>query len=370
MRETFDTVVKRTASRKPILALLLSRLLDEFQGLSIQDILSKHYIEPPRLGEPADPADDAEYDTRIVGACSETNEDGTVAIYDILFDARTPQGDWLRINIEIQNKMESYDLVKRIIYYLSREVSSQKGRNDFVKSNYDALRGACSVWICIHPYSEERDSIAKIGLDLSWIRPEGKVTDPADKQKINRLLRAYIVNLPKPDAKSDPKDWLNTLSILFGHEIPIETKEKFLKTQGIVKDSELTEDMHKMTTLDELYREELAQRLTQRLTQQLTQQLTQRITQQVTEKVTQQVTEKVTQQVTERERAKAAAEAQSQVEETRKECFAETVRHLAQRGYDSDWIVKNLGGNTEDIRKILAAQPMPPPVSVSASAPV
>ncbi len=183
IKENFDTVVKRTASRKPVLALLLSRLLEEFQGLSIQDILSKHYIEPPRLGEPADPADDVEYETRIVGACSETNEDGTVAVYDILFDARTPQGDWLRINVEIQNKMESYDLAKRIVYYLSREVSSQKGRGDFVKSNYDALRGACSVWICIHPYAKDRGSVAKIGLDLSWLRPEGKTTDPVDAQK-------------------------------------------------------------------------------------------------------------------------------------------------------------------------------------------
>ncbi len=349
IKETFDTTVKRAASRKPIIALILRNLLEEFNGMSIQDILSHNYIEPPRLGEPADPDDDAQYQTRIVGACGETNEDGTVAIYDILLDVKTPQNTWLRVNIEIQNQNERYNLVKRIVYYLSREVSAQKGRGDFVKSNYDALRGACSVWICIHPYAKDRGSVAKISLDLSWLRPEGKTTDPEDAQKIKRLMRGYIVNLPRPDVASDPDDWLNTLSVLFGHEISLETKGSFLKAQGIVKDPELTEDMNKMTTLDEIYRKEIREEERAKAIAEARAEVEAKIRAEAKAEARAEVSAEV--------RAETMNEARAESEADRKALLTNQVRNLTQKGFDAHWIANTLCASLTEVREILAANP-------------
>ena len=70
------------------------------------------------------------------------------------------------INIEAQKSTNSsklgYHLENRIIYYLSRLISSQKEK-EFFNSEYDNIKKVYSIWICMDT-EEGRDSISKISL--------------------------------------------------------------------------------------------------------------------------------------------------------------------------------------------------------------
>ena len=70
------------------------------------------------------------------------------------------------INIEAQRtsdfKKLGYHLENRIVFYLARLISSQKGIN-FVKSEYDNIKKVYSIWICMDAADDE-DSISSISL--------------------------------------------------------------------------------------------------------------------------------------------------------------------------------------------------------------
>ena len=54
------------------------------------------------------------------------------------------------INIEIQkDEPTQYFLLNRAIFYVSRMVSSQKGR-DFVHQNYNDMKRVFSIWLCMN----------------------------------------------------------------------------------------------------------------------------------------------------------------------------------------------------------------------------
>ena len=62
------------------------------------------------------------------------------------------------INIEAQRtsdfKKLGYHLENRIVFYLARLISSQKGIN-FVKSEYDNIKKVYSIWICMDAADDE-----------------------------------------------------------------------------------------------------------------------------------------------------------------------------------------------------------------------
>lgn len=70
------------------------------------------------------------------------------------------------INIEVQRtsdfKKLGYHLENRIVFYLARLISSQKGIN-FTKSEYDNIKKVYSIWICMDAADDE-DSVNSISL--------------------------------------------------------------------------------------------------------------------------------------------------------------------------------------------------------------
>ena len=68
------------------------------------------------------------------------------------------------INIEAQRSMShsrlGYHLENRIVFYLARLISSQKGIN-FAKSEYDNIKKVYSIWICMDA-DRTSDSISRI----------------------------------------------------------------------------------------------------------------------------------------------------------------------------------------------------------------
>ena len=70
------------------------------------------------------------------------------------------------INVEAQRSMAystlGYHLENRMVFYLSRLISSQKGIN-FVNSEYDKIKKVYSIWICMDA-DDAADSISRISL--------------------------------------------------------------------------------------------------------------------------------------------------------------------------------------------------------------
>ena len=54
------------------------------------------------------------------------------------------------VNIEAQKAEPSaYDIISRAVFYVSRMISSQKGR-EFIKSNYNDIKRVYSIWVCMN----------------------------------------------------------------------------------------------------------------------------------------------------------------------------------------------------------------------------
>ncbi len=152
----YDESVKRLLSQKEILANILVRTIPEFKGMQAKDVMC-YIADGPYLGVPLDSGlTNAEKENgvgcRILGLNTENIDikEGMIR-FDILFyvsmkDGVTP----MLINVEAQKSLpREYDIFKRAVFYASRLISSQKGR-EFVKSNYNDIRRVYSIWLCLN----------------------------------------------------------------------------------------------------------------------------------------------------------------------------------------------------------------------------
>ncbi|MDE6701169.1 MAG: Rpn family recombination-promoting nuclease/putative transposase [Acetatifactor sp.] len=152
----YDDKAKRLLGHKHILAYILIKTIDEFAGMSPQDVVpfieGEPYISvvPMALGLTNAMAE--HQGQRIVGLNSENSEinEGMIR-FDIVFYVRTKDGlSQIIVNVEAQkSEPVKYDILNRAIFYVSRLVSSQKER-DFVNSNYNDIKRVFSIWICMN----------------------------------------------------------------------------------------------------------------------------------------------------------------------------------------------------------------------------
>lgn len=155
----YDEKAKRLLGHKYILAYILVNTVDEFKGMAPKEAVQ--YIEgEPFIGVvPVEPGltnvqkDDSEAKgQRIIGLNSENAEinEGLVR-FDIIFYVRMRDGlSQIIVNVESQKDEPSgYDVLDRVVFYVSRLISSQKER-DFVHTNYNDIRRVFSIWICMN----------------------------------------------------------------------------------------------------------------------------------------------------------------------------------------------------------------------------
>ena len=152
----YDERAKRLLGQKSILAHILVKTVDEFMGMNPKDVISYIEGEPFINTIPVEPGLTnivVEKDgQRVVGFNSENQElhEGTIR-FDIIFYVRMKDGlSQIIVNVEAQkDEPEKYEILNRAIFYVSRMISSQKGR-DFVKSNYNDIKRVYSIWICMN----------------------------------------------------------------------------------------------------------------------------------------------------------------------------------------------------------------------------
>ena len=160
----YDAACKRLLSQKIILAWIMKSCLEEYRDCDVRDIAEKYIEGQPQVSEVPVELDETSA-PRIRGI---SNEDTSLRegsnLYDIRFLATAPSSGQLIqliIGIEAQNEFDpSYPLIKRAIYYCGRMITAQKG-TEFVHSEYQKIKKVVSIWVCMAPPKERKNSITR-----------------------------------------------------------------------------------------------------------------------------------------------------------------------------------------------------------------
>ena len=160
----YDAACKRLLSQKIILAWIMKSCLEEYRDCDVKEIAEKYIEGQPQVSEVPVELDETSA-PRIRGI---SNEDTSLRegsnLYDIRFLATAPSSGQLIqmiIGVEAQNEFDpSYPLIKRAIYYCSRMITAQKG-TEFVHSEYQKIKKVVSIWVCMAPPNERKNSITR-----------------------------------------------------------------------------------------------------------------------------------------------------------------------------------------------------------------
>ena len=232
----YDEKAKNLLGHKIILAHILVKTIGEFKGMNPKDVVQYIEGEPYISTVPVDAGStnvEKEQDgEKVIGLNTENSElnEGLVR-FDIIFYVRMKDGlSQVIVNIEAQKAEPSaYDIINRAVFYVSRMISSQKGR-EFIKSNYNDIKRVYSIWVCMNMSQNcmnyihfTQESVVgtyhwKGDIDLANIVLIGLAEDLPEKEEkyeLHRLLGALL------SAKLD----VNTKLDIIGNEfdIPLES---------------------------------------------------------------------------------------------------------------------------------------------------
>lgn len=227
----YDAACKRLLSEKIILAWIMKNCLEEYQNCDVNEIAEKYIEGTPQVGEVAVAPDETNQAPMIHGTRNEdtTLTEGTVT-YDIRFLATAPvSGELIRliINIEAQNDFyPGYPLIKRAIYYCSRMISAQHG-TEFIDSHYDKIKKVYSIWICMNPPKNRKNSITRY-----YISEENLVGGVKEQKADYDLMAAVMICLGEEDSDTDI---LKLLNILFSTDTGSEDKCQILEEDFNIK---------------------------------------------------------------------------------------------------------------------------------------
>ena len=190
LKARYDKNVKELLADIQVLSRIVKHTVTEVESLSIQEIMECIDRSSIRVGVvPVEPG--LTNMGRVESIRTEDaipNED--YITYDIRFvlAAATMELEII-INVEAQRSMShsrlGYHLENRIVFYLARLISSQKGIN-FAKSEYDNIKKVYSIWICMDA-DRTSDSISRISLKADTLF--GK---PCGFQKLDKMCGMVI----------------------------------------------------------------------------------------------------------------------------------------------------------------------------------
>lgn len=227
-KANYDAACKRLLSEKIILAWIMKNCIQEYQDCEVNEIAEKYIEDKPQVAEVAVALDETNAASMIHGVASEDTSmtEGTVT-YDIRFIAAAPvSGERIRliINVEAQNDFyPGYPLVKRGLYYCSRMISAQYG-TEFTESHYENIKKVYSIWICMNPPKNRKNSIT-----CYHITEENLVGRVKEKETDYDLMTTVMICLGKPEDKQY-MGVLKLLDVLLSTEINSAEKCRILET--------------------------------------------------------------------------------------------------------------------------------------------
>lgn len=244
----YDSNVKNLLADKQILSRILKYTLDEFKDMELTEITkcicSDVMVESRFLDAGLSNLE------RVQGDSTEDNvqNEGKI-LYDIRFSVRIKSTDIkILINVEAQKSINpkelGYHIGNRIIFYLARMISAEK-ETEFCKSDYDNIKKAVSIWICLSDEVED-GSIEKIAMQPSVLY--GKDTGMLSVD----LMEGYLVSLRvKDNVKESKNELISMLEDLLNQDSFAEKKSKLVEKHHLVMDVELERRLSGMCNLSE-----------------------------------------------------------------------------------------------------------------------
>lgn len=209
LKAQYDACAKRLLGHKIILAHILVRTVEEFQGMNPEEVVPYIEGEPHISTASAEPGlTNQRIGDRIVGLNTENKEinEGTI-IFDIVFYVRMKNGlSQIIINVEAQKgETADYEILNRAIFYVCRLISSQKER-DFQNSDYDGIKQVYSIWVCMNLSENSMSHIRLTQKNLI-----GSYEWKGNLNLFNIVMIGLAKELPEHDEKYELHRLLGTL---------------------------------------------------------------------------------------------------------------------------------------------------------------
>lgn len=155
------------------------------------------------------------------------------------------------INIEAQKSTDKsrlgYRLENRVVYYLSRLISSQK-EVEFVHSDYDDIKKVYSIWICMDAEDED-EGISKISLNVENVYGKEMVFTELDK------MCGIVIRIRKDDGEKSKNNLIAMLEDLLSAECKEHKKRIMVEKYGMVMTRELERSVDAMCNLSTVIEE-------------------------------------------------------------------------------------------------------------------
>lgn len=265
----YDESVKKILSNKIILAHIIVKTIDEFKDMKPKDVVPYIVGDPYISAVPLDANfTNSEYQgckgEKIVGFNTEDSaiNEGLIR-FDIIFYVRLKNGlTQIIVNIEAQkDEPDGYMILNRAIFYTSRMISSQKGR-DFIKTNYDDIKQVFSIWICMNMKTNSMSHIHLVKDDILNSHPW-----KGDLALLNIIMLGITNEPPEHDEKYELHRLLSTLLSKL-----LNSKEKISIIESeydIPMEIDLREDVNSMCNLSDGLVEDITKEVTNKVTEDL-----------------------------------------------------------------------------------------------------
>ena len=243
-----DNSCKRLLSEKIILAWIMKSCLEEYKDIDVNEIAEKYIEGTPEIGSTGV---DRDQTNRQINGLS--NDDASVnentIRYDIRFYALAPKDGGLIkliINVEAQNRYhQTYPLITRSIYYMSRMISSQYGV-EFDHAHYENIKKVYSIWVCMNPPKDRMNTIT--GYKIHEYPLIGEVKENPSHYD---LMNAVMICLGD-DPESQDNNILKLLEVLLSNDAKASEKKKILTEEFDISMSEKFEgEVAKMCNISE-----------------------------------------------------------------------------------------------------------------------
>lgn len=250
IKAQYDECAKKLLGHKIVLANILVKSVEEFQGMRPEEVV--HLIE----GEPLISKVPIESgltnksvganENEIVGMNTENSEIYAEYVrFDIIFYVHIrDEISQIIINIEAQKKEPTdYDILNRAIFYVSRMISSQKNR-DFKGSNYNNIKKVYSIWVCMNMKEDSMNHIHLMNdVIIGQHNWKGKI------ELLNIIMIGIAEKLPKKDENHELHRFLGTL---LSEKLGVYEKIDILENEyHIPMEKSLEEDVKIMCNLSE-----------------------------------------------------------------------------------------------------------------------
>ena len=239
-----DPLIKKIFSNREVLAWLVVHFINEYKMISIQEVMTE-YLPNAKMEIRKIPVHPGEMPPESVK--TDNVEDRQLAERTTVFDVvlllpapnRPDRSIGVVIDIEVQkNDSPGYSIESRMVYYLCRTISRQRGVT-FTGSDYGDICKCYSLWFC--PELEEGKSPSIDHFFLAGERVFGEGNMDAKKEDYE-LLEGYIVRF-NGDPTKPVNDTIHYLQLLLTTiASPLERLDELHEKYGLSKTRE-AEDM-------------------------------------------------------------------------------------------------------------------------------